>query len=80
MSRVANDLVELPLHVQAVYFRQFAREAEWLGHMAGNAERDASYQLVARYWRAVADKLDVEEDYQELSDIFGRCIEAHRSF
>ena len=65
MARVANDLADLPRHMQAVFFRQFAREADSLAHKSPIPERKMSYRRLADLWRTFADVMDEENDLYE---------------
>jgi hypothetical protein len=69
MPRISNELAKLPPDVQAVCYRQCARDAEWLAHLSGVVELALSYNRVAAYWRALADELDADNDLCE----FGAC-------
>ena len=62
MARMTNDIAELPPHMQAVFYRQFAREAELLSHKSGPSEGQAWYADLAEHWRAVAEQADAEND------------------
>jgi hypothetical protein len=67
MSRVPNDLAELPLHMQAVFYRQFAREAESFAHKVGSPEGQAKYRDLATKWREMAEALDEENEFRDLT-------------
>lgn len=71
MGRIANDVAELPPHMQAVFFRQFAREADSLAHKSASPEGQESYRGLAEQWRALAELLDSEN---ELHDFGGSPI------
>jgi hypothetical protein len=58
MSRTPNDLAGLPAHVQAVFFREFAREAELMAHKAHSQEIKIRYGRLAQMWLSCADELD----------------------
>ncbi|HXI99597.1 MAG TPA: hypothetical protein VNH44_00145 [Micropepsaceae bacterium] len=65
MARVANDLAELPPHMQAVFFRQFAREADLLAHKSTDRDRQAWYIRLSELWRAFAEVMDEKNDLYE---------------
>lgn len=65
MSRVTNDLAELPPHMQAVFFRQFAREADLLAHKSTSPERQQWYRSLSELWRAFAEVMDEKNDLYE---------------
>jgi hypothetical protein len=76
MTRVANDFAGLPLHMQAVFYWQFSREAESLAHQAGSPETQAKYQKLAVVWRDLAEALDEENEFRDLSRTRVRVVPA----
>jgi hypothetical protein len=62
MARMTNDAAELPSHMRAVFYRQFAREAECLAHKCPTPETSQSYRHLAELWLALAEQMDAASD------------------
>jgi hypothetical protein len=67
MARITNDVAELPPHMRAVFYRQFAREADSLAHKCPSPENAESYRHLAEQWRALAGQMDAATDFPDLA-------------
>jgi hypothetical protein len=65
MGCVPKDLADLPPHMQAVFFRQFAREADLLAHTSPCRGRQARFRRLAELWRTFAAAADEENRLYE---------------
>ena len=57
MTRMSNYVADLPPHMQAVCFRQFAREADSLARESGRPAGQ-EYRQRAQLWRSLAEQVD----------------------
>jgi hypothetical protein len=67
MARTTNDVAELPPHMRAVFYRQFAREADSLAHKCPSPENAESYRHLAEQRRALAEQMDAATDFPDLA-------------
>jgi hypothetical protein len=67
MARITNDVAELPPHMRAVFYRQFARDADSLAHKCPSPENAESYRHLAGQWRALAEQMDAATDFPDLA-------------
>jgi hypothetical protein len=58
MSRIRNDTTGLPAHMRAVFYRQYARDAECMAHKCPSLETSESYRRLAQLWLALAEQMD----------------------
>jgi hypothetical protein len=65
--------------MQAVFLRQFAREAESLAHQSTDPERQASSRRYAEQWRALAEELDAANEAYDFDRTWLRPAEASAS-
>ena len=62
MARMTNDAAELPPHMRAVLYRQFARDAEYRAHKCCAPEARESYRRLAELWRSLAEQMDAASE------------------
>ena len=79
MSRIPNDIADLPPYVRAVFFRQYAREAESLAHKSRGSEGQASYRAIAEQWHALAEQADMVSGLYDLVPSPVRIVQASAS-
>ena len=69
MARMANEVAGLPPHMRAVFYREFAREADSKAHKSPTAEARDSYTLLADQWRALAEQMDALSDFPNVAGL-----------
>ena len=62
MARMRNDAAEIPAHMRAVLYRQYARDAEYSAHKSPTLDTRQSYRCLAELWRILAEEMDAERD------------------
>jgi hypothetical protein len=62
MARMANEAAGLPPHMRAVFYRQFARDAEAMAHKCLAEDTRDSYRQLAEQWRLLAEQMDAISD------------------
>ena len=68
MARMANEAAGLPPHMRAVFYRQFARDAESMAHKCLTPETSESYLQLAEQWRILAEQMDAMTDFPDFAN------------
>jgi hypothetical protein len=54
--------------MRAVFYRQFAREADSMAHKCSTPETRNSYRQLAIQWRSLAEQMDDMNDFPDIGE------------